>query len=152
MDLEKAKIREISASAAERHSLFLIDVILRGHEQNRVIEVYYDSEASLNAETCALISRELADEIDNNGIIKGKYRLEVSSPGVDRPLLYAGQYPKHINRNFELSYKDESGEKKLKGRLKSIEGEDFYFETEKKELIKVNFNNITKAKVNISFS
>jgi ribosome maturation factor RimP len=80
------------------------------------------------------------------------YRLEVSSPGVDRPLIFPGQYSKHLNRNFDLIIKDGETEKKLKAKLRSIEGEDFFFETDKKELIKINFNNITKAKVNISFS
>jgi ribosome maturation factor RimP len=152
MDNLKAKIHEISASAAERNNLFLIDLIIRGHEKNRVIEVYYDSEKILDAETIALVSREIEEEIEKHELVKGQYRLEVSSPGVDRPLLYAGQYPKHINRNFEIVYSDENTDKKLKGRLRSVEDDNFFFETDKKELIKINFNNIKKAKVNISFS
>jgi ribosome maturation factor RimP len=152
MDLLKKKILEISSFAAERHNLFLIEVIVRGHEKNRVIEIFYDSVDHLSAEKCALVSREIEEEIDKNGLVKGQYRLEVSSPGVERPLKYAGQYPKHINRHFEISYKQEDDEKKLKGKLKSIEGNDFFFETDKKDIVKINYNNITKAKVNISFS
>jgi ribosome maturation factor RimP len=152
MDLLKAKIHEISSSVAEKNNLFLIDVIVRGHEKNRVVEIYYDSEKVLNAETIAQVSREIGEEIEKNELIKGQYRLEVSSPGVDRPLIFAGQYQKHLERNFEVLYKDDSGEKKLKGRLKSVDGDDFIFETDRKEIIKLNFNNITKAKVNISFS
>jgi ribosome maturation factor RimP len=152
MDLLKKKIVEISSEIAEKKNLFLIDVIVRGHEKNRVIEIFYDSAENIDADTCASISREIEEQIEKNELIKGQYRLEVSSPGVDRPLLFSAQYPKHINRNFEVFYKEEGVEKKLKGRLKSIEEDDFYFETVKKELIKINFNNIIKAKVNISFS
>lgn len=152
MDIIKAKINEIAASAAEKNNLFLIDVVLRGHEQNRVIEIFYDAEESLNAEICAALSREIQDEIERLELFKGRYRLEVSSPGVDRPLKFAGQYKKHIDRKFEIFFRDESIESKIHGKLKLIEGSDFYFETEKKELIKINFNNIIKAKVNISFS
>jgi len=152
MDIIKAKINEIAASAAEKNNLFLIDVVLRGHEQNRVIEIFFDAEESLNAEICAALSREIQDEIERLELFKGRYRLEVSSPGVDRPLKFAGQYKKHIDRNFEIVFMDESIERKIRGKLKLIEGSDFYFETEKKELIKINFNSIKKAKVNISFS
>lgn len=152
MDSIKAKINEIAAFAAEKNNLYLIEVVVRGHDQNRVIEIYYDAVDSLNADICARLSREISEEIEQTGLFNGKYRLEVSSPGVDRPLKYAGQYIKHINRNFELVYIDEGSEKKFKGRLKSAEGEDFYFETDKKDLIKVNFSDIIKAKVNISFS
>lgn len=152
MDLFKAKISEIAASAAEKNNLFLIEVVIRGHDRNRVIEVYYDSTRDLDAETCAMLSRELNDEIEQKGLINSPYRLEVSSPGVDRPLKYPGQYPKHLNRSFDIVYKDAEDEKKLNGKLRTIEGDDFIFETNKKELIKINYNNIIKAKVNISFS
>jgi ribosome maturation factor RimP len=152
MELFKAKINEISASIAERNNLFLIEVVLRGHDKNRVIEIYFDSEKNLDADTCASLSREIQEEMEKNGMGNNPYRLEVSSPGVDRPLIFPGQYSKHLNRNFDLIIKDGETEKKLKAKLRSIEGEDFFFETDKKELIKINFNNITKAKVNISFS
>ncbi len=152
MDSIKAKINEIAAFAAEKNNLYLIEVVLRGHDQNRVIEIYYDAVESLNAEICAHLSREISEEIEQNGLFNGKYRLEVSSPGVDRPLKFAGQYNKHVNRNFELVYNEGGSEKKLKCRLKLVEGEDFYFETDKKDLIKINFSDIIKAKVNISFS
>jgi len=152
MDIIKDKIKAIAALAAEKNNLFLIEVDVRGHEQNRVIEIYYDSVINLDADTCALVNREIQEEIEKQELIKGQYRLDVSSPGVDRPLKFAGQYQKHINRKFDLDYKDAEIPKKTKAKLIGIEGDEFYFETEKKEQIKLNFNNIIKAKVNISFS
>lgn len=152
MDLVRNKIKEISASAAEKHNLYLIDVVIRGHDKNRVIEIFFDSIGNLDADICAELSREIQEEIEKAELLKSQYRLEVSSPGVDRPLIFAGQYPKHLNRSFELVYRDGENEKKLKAKLKTAEGEDFYFETDKHELLKINFNNIIKAKVNISFS
>jgi ribosome maturation factor RimP len=152
MNLVKNKILEISSELAKSKDLFLIDVIVRGHEKNQVIEIFYDAVENIDADTCALISREIEEEIDKSGLIKGQYRLEVSSPGVERPLIYSGQYPKHLNRNFDIIYKEDDEEKKFKGRLRNIESDDFFFETDKKELKKINYNNIIKAKVNISFS
>jgi ribosome maturation factor RimP len=64
MELFKAKINEISASIAERNNLFLIEVVLRGHDKNRVIEIYFDSEKNLDADTCASLSREIQEEME----------------------------------------------------------------------------------------
>jgi ribosome maturation factor RimP len=152
MDLIKSKINEISTSVADRNNVYLIETVVRGHEAHRVIEIFFDAVDTLDAEKCASLSREIQEELEQQDLIKGQYRLEVSSPGVDRPLKYPGQYPKHLNRNFELIYKDADTEKKMKAKLRNIEGEEFYFETEKKDQLKINFNNIIKAKVIISFS
>jgi len=61
------------------------------------------------------------------------------------------QYPKHINRNFEVSYTSGEDTKKLTGKLKSIEDEELTFLSKSNE-VKINFNNIKKAKVIVSFS
>jgi ribosome maturation factor RimP len=48
------------------------------------------------------VSREVSAAIDAANLILGRYRLDVSSPGIDRPLKYAWQYPKHIGRLFRV--------------------------------------------------
>lgn len=142
-------IREIAQQVAEQNNLFLIDLIVRGSESSRVIEVFIDGEINITADECALVSREISKQIDEKELLKS-YRLDVSSPGVDRPLIYLKQYPKHLNRLFEVEY-NASGESSIfKGRLISVEDEVLTFQSNKE--IKIKFSDIIKAKVLVSFN
>jgi ribosome maturation factor RimP len=150
MSLLRENIVKIAEKITSEEGLILVDVLLRGNERNRVIEVFIDGESNVSADDCADISRKLNDILEADRIVTSSYRLDVSSPGTDRPLIYLKQYLKHIDRAFEVTYKSEKKKKKLKGKLKSIRGEELTFLTDRE--IVINFNDITKAKVLISFS
>ncbi len=145
------KIKNIAEEIIERNGFFLIDMILRGNENNKVIEIFIDGEKNISAEDCAKINRELNSVIESQNLIESSYRLDVSSPGTDRPLVYLKQYPKHINRKFDISYNQNNETKKLTGKLINVSGENLTFFSNNKQII-INFNNIKKAKVKASFS
>lgn len=152
MNFIEQNITSITQEIIEKHGLFLIELIIRGNEKNRVIEIFVDGEENVSAGTCAELSREITGAIEEKEMIQSSYRLDVSSPGVDRPLKFLKQYPKHINRKFELSYTDGESTKKLAGLLKSVNGKDLLFLVNNQNEITINFNNIKKAKVIASFS
>jgi ribosome maturation factor RimP len=143
------KIRDIASHSAKRHNLFIVDVVFRGTQHNPVIEVFVDGEDNVSANQCAIISNEIKKILDEEDFYKS-YRLDVSSPGVERPLIYIKQFPKHIRRNFEIDYRTADGTKKLSGKLIGIDGEVLTF-SDKRE-IKVKFHDIIKAKVLVSFN
>ncbi len=151
MNIFDEKIKVITNSIVEKNGFFLIDFVLRGNEKNRVIEIFIDGERNISAEDCANISREINTEIETQNLIESNYRLDVSSPGIDRPLIYLKQYPKHVNRKFDISYNQHNEIKKLTGKLMDISGEDLTFLSDNKQII-IKFNNIKKAKVIASFS
>lgn len=151
MDLFKENIIRISEKTAETLGFFLIEVVFRGDSRKRIIEVFVDGEKNVSADDLAEISREINKEIEEQELIKEPYRLDISTPGIDRPLKYLKQFPKHINRKFDLTYKVDDGEKNIKAKLLGINGEELTFLSDKNNLI-VEFKNIIKAKVLISFS
>jgi len=151
MNLTDNNITQKIAEIVERKGFFPIEIIVRGTPQKRVIEVFIDGEKDVSAGDCAEVSREINSELENLPAAGKDYRLDVSSPGVDKPLIFLKQYPKHINRNFEVSYKSGEDTKKLTGKLKSIDDEELTFLSQNNE-VKINFNNIKKAKVIVSFS
>ncbi len=147
IDKIESKIKEI----VENKDLFLIDVLWRGTDSFRVLEIFIDNISGITTEICSDVSRELEKFIDDERLIKGKYRLDVSSPGVGKPLKYVEQFPKHIGRDFKVKLGDkEETTEKFEGKLLSVNDYELIFEVhgEKK---KVNFNNIKQAKVQISF-
>ncbi|MHB8579825.1 MAG: ribosome assembly cofactor RimP [Ignavibacteriaceae bacterium] len=152
MNLFDENIRKIAAGKSEDNGFFLVDIIFRGNPNNRIIEIFIDGEKNVSADDCAKVSREIEEHIESLGLIDSSYRLEVSSPGVDRPLKYLKQYPKHINRKFEISYKPNDETKKIVGKLLRIDGDSLIFLSDQKNETIINFNNITKAKVLVSFS
>ena len=148
----KEKIKNKAFEILEEKNFLPIDFVYRGSENRPVIELFMDNETGVTTDDCMLVSRELEKFIDDNGLLKN-YRLDVSSPGVDKPLIYLAQYPKHVGRNFKVEYTKDGNDKLFEGKLISVEGETLTFEVgkNKKENLEIDFNKIKKAKVQISF-
>ena len=151
MDIIKENIVRISNEIAEKLNFFVIDINFRGDNRKKIIEVFVDAEKNIDADNLAEISREINSVIEEQDIIQQAYRLDVSTPGVDRPLKFLKQFPKHINRNFEVTYKTGDEARTITGKLLSVEREELTFLSDKKEVL-IEFKNITTAKVIISFS
>lgn len=148
--MEKQQIYSRIEEIVKVHGFVLIDLSFRGDHHLRIVEVFIDGEKGINTDDCADVSRSIKEVIDLENLIEGNYRLDVSSPGVERPLKFLIQFGKHINRKFEIEFNDSGETKKLVGKLIHIENEDLFF-MEKNSEFKINFQNITKAKVLISF-
>lgn len=151
MKLTENNISQKIAEIVDKTGFFPIDIIVRGNPNKRVIEVFIDGVKDVSASDCAGVSREINEALETMPEAGNDYRLDVSSPGVDKPLKFLKQYPKHINRSFEVSYKSGDDTKKLTGKLMSIDEDELTFLSNKNE-VKINFNNIKKAKVIVSFS
>ncbi len=150
MSLSIENISNIVQSVAEEKGLVLIDLVIRGSVQNPVIEVFVDGERSVSAEDCADISRKINKIISDEDILKGNFRLDVSSPGAEKPLKFLIQFPKHINRKFSVKFRKGEITESFTGKLVAVEGENLVFESGND--IIVPFNQIIEAKVLISFS
>lgn len=134
---------------------FIIEISLSAA---RKLIVYVDSDSNITFEKCRKISRYLEQHLDEEGWLGEKYVLEVSSPGVDRPLQFPRQYRKNIGRKLEIKLAD--GSKHI-GRLVAVEGERIILEEKvsspekgKKKILKeteIPFDQIEKAIVKISF-
>jgi ribosome maturation factor RimP len=151
MILEEKNILNITNQILEEKNFFLIDFVFRGNPNERIIEIYVDSEKYVTAEALAELSRLINSGIEQNNLLTSKYRLDVSSPGTDKPLKFLGQFPKHVNRKFDVSYSSGDETKKITGKLIKVEGDILVFQINQNEL-SINFNNIKKAKVLVSFS
>ena len=150
MDSFRKNIIEIAEKILGVSGFFLIDTVVRGNENDRIIELYIDGENYITTGDCSEMSRQIIKYIDDNGILSSPYRLDISSPGIDRPLIFLKQYPKHIKRKFEITYNPSGKKIKFNGVLVSINDEELTFLTDKE--IKINFKDITKAKVLADFS
>lgn len=133
----------------ELSDCYLIDLVLN----NTKLEVYIDTDAGVSFKQCQRLSRLVEAELDESGILGEKYILEVSSPGISRPLKFLRQYPRNIGREIEVKTKDGNT---MKGILKSVEGETLVLESKgknKKETInsEIIFDAVDSSRILISF-
>lgn len=103
------ELRSIVDQSVIACSAHLIDLVLRGDPRRPVVEVFVDAEGPVTMDLCSEISRRIAAGIDAGGFLAGTYRLEVSSPGIDRPLRYQWQYRKHCGRILRLKVQPPGG-------------------------------------------
>jgi ribosome maturation factor RimP len=133
---------------ALRHGAHVVDLVLRGDPSKRVLEVYVDSEGGVTVELCSEISRDLSAAIQLQGVLRGSYRLEVSSPGIERPLLFPWQYRKHVGRRMRIRWDVVGTLKEETGVLRGADEAGITFETETThEQFVLPFSEIRRATV-----
>lgn len=130
----------------EQHAAFLVDMSIRNERGGKLFQAFVDTDKGITIEECAIISRELAQELDRGNLIQGAYRLEVSSPGIDKPLRMLRQYRKNVGRSFKVLYQSAETRTTIIGKLQSVEDERLTFETEKGETIALDFTKIIESK------
>ncbi len=120
-DMIREQLGIVIGQCVEKCGAHLIDTVLRGKGGTRVIEVYVDSERGISTDQCSEISREILREIESGVLVDGTYRLEVSSPGIDRPLRFSWQYPKHVGRSLQMKVRTTNGIEERSGTLVSAD-------------------------------
>lgn len=148
--MNKENLRNKIDELVRDENYFLIDLNFKGDSRNQIIEIFVDNKEGVTTKGCSLISRKIEAYIDEENFFNGKYRLDVSSPGVERSLVYLDQFHKHINRKFEIVFSSEEEEKKIEAKLINIIDGKLVFQ-HKKDEIEIEFDKIKSAKVIISF-
>jgi len=114
----------------DREGMQLVDLEFK-REGDWVLRIYIDKDGGVNLDDCALISGQVGMMLDVEEMITGSYNLEVSSPGIERPLKKLEDYRRFEGRLARVRLKpDVQGRKKFRGRLAGIEGEDVLLDDE----------------------
>jgi len=87
---------------------FLVDIVIKPSKASQKVSILVDSDEGITIQQCTSISRRLAKQLEELEVFTEAYTLEVSSPGLDQPLLLPRQYQKNIGRNLKITLK--SGE------------------------------------------
>lgn len=117
------RVRQLVAPAVERTGLVLEDVAVVGTGPRTVVRVTVDltedDEAELDLDRVALVHQAVSDALDEADVPSGPYTLEVSSPGVARPLTQRRHYVRALGRSVRLRLDDGS---EVVGRLDRVDG------------------------------
>ncbi len=151
-EIMEAKIAEITTPVVEKMGLELVDVEYIQDGGYWFVRIYIDNEKSekgIDLEECTAVSREVENQID--AIIEEKFFLEVSSPGLERPLKKEKDFIKFQGEKVCIKLKHKLDEKKaFEGKLKKYENGKVYIVTDEKE-VEIPFEEIKKANLVFEF-
>ncbi|MCS3648720.1 ribosome maturation factor RimP [Salinibacter ruber] len=128
---------------------FLVDVEVRGHKGTRVVEVYIDSEEEVGHDDLALISKEIGFLLDVEDVVDGSYKLELSSPGIKRPLTMPAQYRKNVGRTLRVRFESGGDEEIVVGDLTDADDEEIELELPSAERLQLPYTIITQARIEL---
>lgn len=111
------RITALAAPQAESLDVELVDVEVRGASGSRVVRLIADAEGGLDVDRIAALSRQVGDLLDAEDVVPGRYTLEVTSPGVDRPLRTPRDFQRNLDRDVRIVRDREAIDRGEKGEV-----------------------------------
>lgn len=141
------KIREIAERIGEQESIEIVDVQLLGGGASRLLRLTIDCEGGVTHTHCETITHKVGDVLDAEDIIPGEgYQLEVTSPGVERPLKQPKDFTRFAGKKIKVVLKEAIGNsKRFEGLLHGLQDGNVELETAKGGRVSVPLEKIQKA-------
>jgi ribosome maturation factor RimP len=139
-------VAQVASTLAEKLGLEVVDVELAKEGGQRVLRVFIDREGGVLHEHCEKMSNALSDELDRLDPIEDSYLLEVSSPGIERPLKKVEDFTRFAGNLITISlFSPLDGQKKITGMLRGLDGQEILLEAEKKKMLRIPYSQVAKA-------
>lgn len=152
MGKTKDKLYELVEETLWGMDLEIIDLEYRREPKGWVVRVFIDKEKGVTLDECSWVSREIEKKLDAFDILETAYTLEVSSPGLDRPLRGEKDFVRFKGRLIRLNmYKGIEGNKFLRGILVNYKDDKVIISVNKNEIFEVPFIDIAKARLEVEF-
>jgi ribosome maturation factor RimP len=153
------QVRAVAERVAGGYGLEIFDVQFRREAPGMVLRVQIDrpgpaatAEDSVSVEDCARVSRDLSAVLDVEDVVPIAYTLEVSSPGLDRPLRQLEDYRRFAGRRAKVVMRERiDGQGFFRGRLGGIDGRDVLIEADDGRQYRVPVGTITRANLEVEF-
>ena len=143
------KITQIIEPTLADMGFSLVRVLYQGADTNNTLQIMVERAdySAMQADDCEKISRALSAILDVEDVIANRYLLEVTSPGIDRPLVKLADYERFSGREAKVeTLVPVDGRKRFKGKLLGVQDNQIVMDFEGQEL-KIEFDIISKAKL-----
>jgi ribosome maturation factor RimP len=159
------QVRTLAERVAQSYGLEIFDVQFRREAVGWILRVTIDRQGAADTEArpgspadsvgvddCRHVSSDLSALLDVEDIIDRAYTLEVTSPGLDRPLRHAGDYQRFRGRLAQLvTAEPVSGQTHFRGRLLGIDGGEVILSYESGKQVRVPLNAVSRARLEVEF-
>jgi ribosome maturation factor RimP len=147
------RIESILGPLLDAEGFSLVDVAYKRERGAWVLRVFIDKEGGVTLDDCARVSREFGQLLDVEDIIPTSYHLELSSPGLDRPLKKEDDFVKYSGRKVRIKTKEQiSGRRNFKGALLGCTEGKVMVKVEGSEVFAIPFSSILKANLEIELN
>ena len=143
-------LKEIIKPVLDEMGIELVDLQILGSGGRTILRVFIDQQDGITLDQCTLASREIADILDRKDPIKNRFTLEVSSPGLDRPLKTKRDFERNLKKLVKVKYKNGDKSSRVKGIIVKVDDLALILEREQEE-ITISLDNIELAKLIIEF-
>lgn len=148
----ESRTQELLLPVTDSHGYELVDVEWVKEGQMWYLRAYIDKEGGVTIDDCEITSRALSDLLDKEDFISENYILEVSSPGLDRPLKKDKDFERSIGKDVEVRlFKAIDKEKELVGRLISYDDKTVVIETDDERTFEIQRSNIARIRLAFFF-
>lgn len=143
--MSKKTLTELLQPLVEDLGYEFVGLDYHSHPKNAVLRIYIDSDAGVGLEDCSRVSHEVAALLDVEDPIAGHYNLEISSPGLDRPLFTPAQFRQFAGSEVKLKlFAPQSGRRKMTGRIIDADDSELGLSVDDEKIV-IDFSNIAKA-------
>jgi ribosome maturation factor RimP len=140
------RVRAIAERVTIDHGLELVHAELAGPENKPIVRIFIDKPNGVTHQDCSEVSLHVGTVLDVEDFIHASYTLEVSSPGIERGLYKRQDYEGFAGILAKLrTRKPVNGQRNFRGRLLGIDGEDILFEDRTSGRVRVPFEVVAKA-------
>ncbi|MCK6257048.1 ribosome maturation factor RimP [Fictibacillus sp. KIGAM418] len=147
---------ELVVPILDELNLELVDIEFVKEGKNWFLRVFIDNETGVDIEDCGTVSERLSEKLDASDPIEQAYFLEVSSPGVERPLKKPEDIAKAIGKNVHIKmYEQVDGVKEFEGKLLEFDGETIKLQVKVKTRnteVELPYNKIASARLAVVFN
>jgi ribosome maturation factor RimP len=145
--LSVQKLNELVKPLVEDLGYEFVGLEYNSNPKNSVLRIYIDHENGVGIDDCETVSREVAALLDVNDPIKGHYNLEISSPGLDRPLFTPAHYRQFTGNEVQINlFAPQDGRRRFSGPILGADENGVRVEQDGSE-VTLDFGNIAKAKL-----
>lgn len=141
------KVEELLAPVAAREGYELVAVETAGATKAPVVRVYIDREGGIGIDQLVDANRWISDALEAEDPVSSSYTLEVSSPGVDRPLTKLDHFEKFCGHTAKLKTTPIEGRSSFRGTITGVEGDTVVFDIEDGDTVRIPHASITKARL-----
>ena len=130
----------------------LVDIELTGNRSRQVIRVYIEKPEGILLADCVAVSRKLGERLDEEDVIENSYRLEISSPGIERPLRKIQDYERYVGHQVRIRLKGRlKGKRKIAGKLDEVEDNIVRIISQHGEKVSFSLADIAKANLDVDW-
>ncbi len=134
MDKLEKKLNDLFEPVIEAMDYELVGVELAGSGNGTVLRIYIDAEKGITVKDCSAVSYQISGLLDVEDPLHNRYTLEVSSPGLDRPLVKPEHFKQFVGELVKIrSTEAVLGRKNFKGILESFDGNSLFVAVDNEE-------------------